>query len=87
MQRHPPVGIAQPTGFSNVITYSAAISACEKATQAQKALELLEEMRQKGLEPDVITYNAAISACEKATQAEKALELLEKGSRKAWSHM
>ena len=31
-----------------------------------KALGLLEEMRQKGLEPKVITYNATISACDYA---------------------
>ena len=60
-----------------MIMYSAAISACEKAKQSEKALELVEEMQQKGLEPDVITYNAAISACEKAKQIEQALELLE----------
>ena len=42
-----------------------------------KALELLEEMRQKGLEPDVITSSAAISACEKTKQSQRALELLE----------
>ena len=39
--------------------------------------ELLEEMRQKGLEPDVITSSAAISACEKTKQSQRALELLE----------
>ena len=54
----------------DVITYSAAISACEKVKQSQKALELLEEMRQNGMEPNVITYNAASSAREKVKQSE-----------------
>ena len=36
----------------DVITCSAAISACEKAKQTGKALELLGEMRQKGLGPE-----------------------------------
>ena len=49
----------------SMISYSAAISACEKGKQPDKALELLEDMQRKGLEPDKITYNAAISACEK----------------------
>ena len=31
----------------------------------EKALDLLEEMRQKGLEPYLIKYIAATSACEK----------------------
>ena len=54
----------------DVITYSAAISACGKVKQSQKALELLEEMRQNGMEPNVITYNAASSAREKVKQSE-----------------
>ena len=49
----------------NVITYNAAISACEKGGRADEALKLLAEMKTAGLEPDVITYNAVISACEK----------------------
>jgi len=40
------------------------------------ALELLSEMKARGLQPDVISYNAAISACEKGLQWEKTLELL-----------
>ena len=60
-----------------MIKCNAAISACEKAKQSEQALELLEVMRQKGLEPGVITCNAAISACEKAIQWEQALELVE----------
>ena len=42
---------------AEVVTYNAAISACEKAKQPDKALELLADMQQSGLEPDVITYN------------------------------
>ena len=43
--------------------------------QWQKALSILGEMQQRGLEPNVITYNALISACEKGHNAEKAMEL------------
>ena len=49
----------------DVISYSAAISACEKGQQPQQALQLLLDMRLKGLLPNVISYSATISACEK----------------------
>jgi pentatricopeptide repeat protein len=68
---------AIPAGLKNVFHYSAAISACEKGGQWEKALQLLEEMRAKDVEPNVITYNATTSACEKGGQCEKALQLLE----------
>ena len=32
------------------------------------ALRLLDEMRERGVEPNVVTYNAAISACKKGAQ-------------------
>jgi pentatricopeptide repeat protein len=61
----------------NVISFSAAISACEKGGQWQRALALLDEMRAKGVAPDVISFSAAISACEKGGQWQRALALLE----------
>ena len=61
----------------DVISYSAAISACEKAGQWE-ALSLLREMPAAGLRPNVVSYNAAISACEKAGRCDDALSLLQK---------
>ena len=59
-----------------MISNSAAINACEKGGEWEKALELQDEMQQRRLEPDVISFNAAVSACEKVGQWEIALQLL-----------
>ena len=54
-------GIELQNGLEpNVITYSATIRACVKAKQPDKAMELLEVLRQKCLEPNVFTYSATI---------------------------
>jgi pentatricopeptide repeat domain-containing protein 1 len=68
---------AMPTDLTKVIHYNLGISACAQARNWKKALQLLEEMQAKGVEPNVITYNATISACEKARNWAKALQLLE----------
>ena len=47
-----------------MIEYSATISACEKGTRCQRALEVFEELHVQVLQANVITYNATISACE-----------------------
>ena len=57
----------------DVITNNALISACEKGTLPQRALQLTETMWDQGLLPDVITYNALTSACEKGTSPQRAL--------------
>jgi pentatricopeptide repeat protein len=44
---------------------------------AEKALEVFQEIRQRGVEPNVITYNALISACKKGKKAEKVLEVFQ----------
>ena len=61
----------------NAITYSVAISACEKGQKPHQVLHLLQEMQLRGLSPDVITYSAAISAQEWCRQPHQALQLLQ----------
>ena len=57
--------------------YSAAIGACEKGRQWQRALGLVEEAQSHGLQADVMTYSAAIGACEKNWQWQRALAMTE----------
>ena len=59
------VGMVSERLMPNVVTYSAAISACGKGQKPQQALHLLQELQLRGLLQDVVTYSAAISACEK----------------------
>ena len=49
----------------NVISCGAAMSACEKGVQWDRALELLQEMVQQFVMPNVVSYSTTISACEK----------------------
>merc|ERR1712032_1219672 len=59
----------------DVITFGAAISACEKGHQHNLALDLLNMLR-KSLRPNYITFNATISTCERNQQFDLELELL-----------
>ena len=67
-QELPAAGIQ-----ADVITYNAAISACEKAKQWPFALWLLQLVP----EADVITFSAAISACGQAACWPQSLSLLQ----------
>ena len=49
----------------NVVSWTAAISACEKGKEWEGALGLLQVMMQQLLIPNFVSWNAAISACEK----------------------
>jgi len=62
---------------ANVISFSAAISACEKGQQWEQALQLLETMLWLGVEANIITFNAVLSALEKAALWRLALDFLE----------
>ena len=59
----------------DVISYSAAVSACASDGLWQIALDLLWEMSQAAAVPNEITYNAAISACEASGEWQLALQL------------
>ena len=59
-----------------MFSFSAAISACEKGGQWERALLLLDEMRRCGVKQDIFGFSAAISACAKGGQWERALSLL-----------
>ena len=61
----------------NVVSYSSAISACEKKGKWQEALHLLQFMQSKAVHPNDITCNSAISACELAGKWQIALIILE----------
>lgn len=76
----------------NVITYSSTISALAKAARrnlkgtvggegsadelSTKALDLLEQMKKEGVEPDAYSYSGAISACASAGRWQEALDLM-----------
>lgn len=60
----------------NIINYNATISACEKASQWELTLQLLDLALLRRLPSDVISYAACASGCEKAARWREALSLL-----------
>ena len=60
----------------NTVTYSSAISACEKDANWQRALHLLAAMGRTAIEPNAITCSSAIIACENGADWQRALDLL-----------
>ena len=54
----------------NAIAYNAVISACEKGTLPERALEVFASMGQQGVMATVVSYSALISACEKGERSE-----------------
>ena len=65
----------------NAFTFGAAISACAVAGRSERALELVDEAKRRGVVPDRVMYNATISACEKGALWEHALALLNEMQR------
>lgn len=67
---------------SDLITFSAAISACENAQKWNQAMALLNELQIQRLEANLIVYNAVLSACEKASQWQQVLFLFREVTEK-----
>ena len=67
----------------SVISFSAAILACEQGGKWERALSLLKQLCEAGMMPDVISFSAAISAYEKGGQWERASSLLKQLCDKA----
>ena len=66
----------QVSDIVNVISYNAAMSACESGKQWLGSLRLLQELIQHLLAPDSLSCNAAIGACGQGHRWKQALELV-----------
>ena len=60
----------------DIISYGAAVSACEKEGRWEEAVYLLSRLPQVRIAGDVSFYNAVISASEKGSRWQMALQLL-----------
>ena len=56
--------------------------ACTKAGQTQRALGLLQKVKDEGLPVDSYCYTAVIDACSKGKQWKKALDLFDEMEEK-----
>eukprot|EP00973_Karenia_brevis_P072073 10012321-Karenia_brevis.AAC.1 len=70
---------------SDVISFNAAISPCEKGVLPQVAAEIPAETSGKGLSCHVMSFSAAISACERSGHWQRVAPRLEEMCRGALS--
>lgn len=59
----------------DVFTYTATIFLCAQSKQVEKALELYDEMKRKGIPRNVHTFSALMNVCVKSGQFELALKV------------
>jgi pentatricopeptide repeat protein len=64
----------------NVITMSAAISACEKGGQWERAVTLFESLTGLGVQPNVVTMSAVVEALDKVRKWERAMAVIDEGT-------
>lgn len=62
-----------------IISYNALMSACERAGEPERALEVMNAMKRKAgaPRPNSVTYNTLLSACAKAERYNEALAVYE----------
>ena len=51
----------------DVVAYTAAIAGCSEAGEYTSAMQLIQIMRQEGIQPNVVTFSAVINACASAS--------------------
>ncbi len=61
--------------LADVYTYTAMISLCIYQPNVDRALDLLEEMRVRGIERNVHTYTALMNVCIKCGKLSTALDI------------
>jgi len=61
--------------LADLYTYTTAISQCNGRHQLKRALELMAEMRSRGLKANVHTYSALMSVCVKSGECDLALDV------------
>lgn len=62
-------------GLCNTMTYTTMISQCGSQQQLRRALELVAEMRSRGVQCNVHTYSALMNVCIKANELDLALDV------------
>jgi pentatricopeptide repeat domain-containing protein 1 len=68
--------MAQAGVAPNVISYTSAITACDRCGEWQQALLLLQRMTAAAVQPNAITYTAVMSALARKGRYYEAMELL-----------
>jgi pentatricopeptide repeat protein len=56
----------------NIFTYNAAIRACAEGLNLDGAFDLLQQLKEDGLEPSIVTYGSLMTACERVGNIEAA---------------
>jgi len=65
----------------DTISFTAAINACARAGDVQRAEKWMAKMLEASVEPNAITFNAVIAACAKAHNGKRCEEWLERMRR------
>lgn len=61
--------------LADLYTYTTAISQCATKHQIRRALDLVAEMRSRGLSANIHTYSALMSVCVKSNECDLALDV------------
>ncbi|KAI7837718.1 hypothetical protein COHA_008440 [Chlorella ohadii] len=67
----------QLSKLADLYTYTTLISQCGSHQQLRRALELVGEMRSRGIEANIHTYSALMSVCVKCNECDLALDVFQ----------